>query len=483
MEKLQQRIFSKSGLSIAYRLPKVKAEILHGEYAPEIVNRFFDTVNLQKGLSKILIDFSTALLQVVFGLLLLSIYHPTFIIFGLVLVTILTLIFYFTSPKGMETALKESSSKYETAYWLEEVGRAMNTFKLIGNSNLPILRADKLLQRYVEFRNKHFSVLIFQYKIMIVFKVLIITSLLIAGSVLLINEQISIGQFVAAEVIIVLVINSVEKLILSLETVYDTLVAVEKLGHVMDLELEHVNGSEKVVEAKPEGLKFSMENVIFQPLDADAPLLKGMSLTIEPGEKVIVTGKSGSGKSALLALFSGLYEKFDGKVKINDLSIDMIHLEKYRAMVGDCLEAEQIFHGTIKENILVGRDFDQDELDYILNLVGLKDYIFQLPNDFETMLQPEGKGLSRKLVQSILLARAFVGGPKAMIMENALLHIDDDIKNRVVDFLFNGNWTLLMVSKDESIFPSASQILLMEDGRVAFQGSYEGYQAYLNKNS
>lgn len=483
MEKLQQRIFSKSGLSIAYRLPKLKAEILHGEYAPEIVNRFFDTVNLQKGLSKILIDFSTALLQVVFGLLLLSIYHPTFIIFGLVLVTILSLIFYFTSPKGMETALKESTSKYQTAYWLEEVGRAMNTFKLIGNSNLPILRADKLLQRYVEFRNKHFSVLIFQYKIMIAFKVLIITSLLIAGSVLLINEQISIGQFVAAEVIIVLVINSVEKLILSLETVYDTLVAVEKLGHVMDLELEHLNGSEKVVEAKPEGLKFSMENVVFQPLDADAPLLKGMNLIIEPGEKVIVTGKSGSGKSALLALFSGLYEKFEGKVKINDLSIDMIHLEKYRAMVGDCLEAEQVFHGTIKENILVGRDFDQDELDYILNLVGLKDYIFQLPNDFETMLQPEGKGLSRKLVQSILLARACVGGPKAMIMENALLHVDDDVKNRVANFLFKGNWTLLMVSKDESIFSRASQILLLDDGRVAFQGSHEGYQAYLTKNS
>lgn len=483
MEKLQQRIFSKAGLSIAYRLPRIKAEILHGEYAPEIVNRFFDTINLQKGLSKILIDFSTALLQVVFGLLLLSIYHPTFIVFGLILVTILSLIFYFTSPKGMETALKESTSKYQTAYWLEEVGRAMNTFKLIGNSNLPILRADKLLQRYVEFRNKHFSVLIFQYKIMIAFKVLIITSLLIAGSVLLINEQISIGQFVAAEVIIVLVINSVEKLILSLETVYDTLVAVEKLGHVMDLELEHLNGSEKVVVAKPEGLKFSMENVVFQPLDAETPLLKGMNLTIEPGEKVIVTGKSGSGKSALLALFSGLYEKFEGKVKINDLSIDMIHLEKYRAMVGDCLEAEQIFHGTIKENILVGRDFDQDELDYILNLVGLKDYIFQLPNDFETMLQPEGKGLPRKLVQSILLARACVGGPKAMVMENALLHIDEDVKKRVADFLFNGNWTLLLVSKDESIFSRASQILLMDDGKVAFQGSYEGYQAYLTKNS
>jgi ABC-type bacteriocin/lantibiotic exporter with double-glycine peptidase domain len=483
MEKLQQRIFSKAGLSIAYRLPRVKAEILHGEHAPEIVNRFFETITLQKGLSKILIEFSTALLQVIFGLLLLSVYHPTFIFFGLILVSILFLIFYFTSPKGMGTALKESTYKYQTAYWLEEVGRALNTFKLVGNSRLPILRADKLLQRYIEFRSNHFSVLVFQYKIMIAFKVLIVTSLLVAGSALLINDQISIGQFVAAEVIIILVINSVEKLILSLETVYDTLVAVEKLGHVMDLELEHNHGGEKLIVSKPEGLKFSMENVTFQPQDADFPLLRDLNLTIQPGEKVVVTGGSGSGKSALLALFSGLYESYSGKVKVNDLSLEMIQLEKYRAMVGDCMEAEQIFHGSIADNILVGRPHDKNQLDFILDLVGLKDYIYQLPDDLNTILQPEGKGLSRKLVQSILLARAFVGEPKAMIMENALLYVDEDVKKRVADYLFNGNWTLVLVSKDPAICAYASQILLMDQGKLAFQGNFEGYKAFLNQNS
>jgi ABC-type bacteriocin/lantibiotic exporter with double-glycine peptidase domain len=197
MEKLQQRIFSKAGLSLAYRLPRIKTEIMHGEYGPEIVNRFFDTINLQKGLSKILIDFSAALLQVIFGLLLLSVYHPSFILFGLVLIGILSVIFFLSWPKGMETALKESTYKYQTAYWLEEVGRTLNSFKLVGSTRLPILRADKLIQKYVEFRTKHFSVLIFQYKVMIGFKVLIVTSLLLAGSFLLINDQISIGQFVA----------------------------------------------------------------------------------------------------------------------------------------------------------------------------------------------------------------------------------------------------------------------------------------------
>lgn len=318
---------------------------------------------------------------------------------------------------------------------------------------------------------------------MIVFKMLIVTSLMIAGSLLLINDQISIGQFVAAEVIIILVINSVEKLILSLETVYDTLVAVEKLGHVMDLELEHANESEKIVVSQPEGLKLAMENLIFQPRDADNPLIKDVTLTINPGEKVVVTGGSGSGKSVIMALFSGLYEEYEGKIKVNDLSLEMINLEKYRSMVGDCLESEQIFHGSISENILVGRNCDSNQLKQILDLVGLKEYVYQLPDDLDTMLQPEGKGLSKKCVQGILLARAFVGEPKAIIMENALLHIDEDTKVKVLDYLFKGDWTLLMVSKDPLICSLASKILLMDNGNLAYYGNLEGYQTFLNQKS
>ncbi|MBN7811919.1 ATP-binding cassette domain-containing protein [Algoriphagus sp. H41] len=476
MEKLQQRIFSKSGLSLAYRLPRIKTEIMHGRYGPEIVNRFFDTVNLQKGLSKLLIDFSTALLQVVFGLLLLSIYHPTFIFFSLILIAILGLIFYFSGPRGMETALKESTYKYETAYWLEEVGRTLNSFKLAGGTRLPILRADKLIQKYVEFRVRHFSVLIFQFKVMVAFKVFTVTSLLIAGSLLMINEQISIGQFVAAEVIIVMVINSVEKLILSLETVYDTLVATEKLGQVMDMEMEHHSPDEKIITSSAEGLKFGMENVTFQPHDSFEPLLKGVSLSIAPGKKVALTGKSGSGKSSIIALFAGLYERYGGKVSVNDLSLEYLNLEKYRAMVGEFLELQEIFSGTIRENILMGRDFDDDHLQYLLGLVDLQDYLYHLPKGLDAVLQPHGRGLSKSAANKILLARALVGRPKALFMENDLAELDAEVRARVVDYLFKGAWTLVMVTGDESILSRADEVIWMNAGKLNYQGSYAGYK-------
>lgn len=480
MEKFQQRIFSKSGLSIAYRLPRIKTEILHGKYAPEIVNRFFDTVSLQKGMAKILIDFSSALLQVIFGLLLLSFYHATFILFGLGLFGILGLIFYFTAPRGMETAVKESSYKYKTAYWLEEVGRTLNSFKLVGTTNFPVLRADKLIQKYIEFRSQHFNVLIFQYKVMVAFKVLIVTSLLLAGSFLLINDQISIGQFVAAEVIIVLVVNSVEKLILSLETVYDTLVSVDKLGYIMDLDLEHHEPHEKVVDPSSEGLKFSMENVVFQPEDALVPLLSGVSLSIEPSKKVVVTGKSGSGKSALMALFSGLYEKYQGKVLVNDLSLEYINLEKFRGMVGDFLELQQIFHGTIQENICLGRACTQEQLDYLIELVGLKEFVYQSPLGLETLLQPEGKGLSKTIAHQILLARGFVGSPKALIMENILNYVDPKVKERVIDYIMKGPWTLILISDEPKVQQLADEVIFMDAGKLAFKGNYDAYLTFKN---
>jgi ABC-type bacteriocin/lantibiotic exporter with double-glycine peptidase domain len=480
MEKFQQRIFSKSGLSIAYRLPRIKTEILHGKYAPEIVNRFFDTVSLQKGMAKILIDFSSALLQVVFGLLLLSFYHPTFILFGLGLFGILGLIFYFTAPRGMETAVMESSFKYKTAYWLEEVGRTLNSFKLVGSTNLPVLRADKLIQKYIEFRSQHFNVLIFQYKVMIAFKVLIVTSLLLAGSLLLINDQISIGQFVAAEVIIILVVSSVEKLILSLETVYDTLVSVDKLGQIMDLDLEHHDPQEKVLESSNGGLKFGMENVVFQPADALYPILNGISLTIDPGKKVVVTGQSGSGKSAMMALFAGLYEEYQGNVLVNDLSLEYINLEKFRGMVGDFLELQQIFHGTILENICMGRKHEEGLLTEILELVGLKDYVYHAPLGLNTQLQPEGKGLAKTIAFQIILARGFVGQPKALIMENVLNYVEPIVKARVIEYLMKGPWTLIMISDEAHVQQLADEVILMEKGELAFQGNYEAFKKFKN---
>jgi len=478
-EKLQQRVFSKSALEFAYRLPRIKMEALVGKYAPELVNRFFDTINLQKGLAKLLIDFSTASLQVFFGLVLLAVYHQFFIIFAVVLVFLLYLVFKLTSPRGMQTSLKESSAKYEVAYWLEEIGRTLGTFKLAGHSNLPFSRVDKLVKKYVEYRNGHFAVLIFQYKVMIAFKVLIVVSLLVAGSILLMSDEISIGQFVAAEIIIVLIIASVEKLILSLETVYDTLTATQKIGLIMDMELERNEGIDKSLKNNSQGLHYEFRGLSFTHSNADKPILDRINLEIGAGEKVVVTGKSGSGKSTLLYLMAGLIENYSGNIIINKLPLETLALDKLRSMIGDSLSHQSIFHGTIRENISVGKDADEETLRDIIKLVELDEFVFNLKDDLETVLLPEGKQLSHAVISKIILARSIYCNPKLMLLEEEFNHLNKKDSKKLLDYIFHGSWTLVAVSNQEQTMERADTIIELDQGEIAFKGTYEEYKSYL----
>jgi ABC-type bacteriocin/lantibiotic exporter with double-glycine peptidase domain len=474
-EKLQQRIFTNAGFGFAYRLPKLNTDNLAQKSVPEMVNQFFDAVNMQKGMSKILMEFTTASIQVIFGLILLSLYHPFFILFGIILILILVMIFYFTSPKAMESALKESTSKYKVAFWLEEVGRTMATFKLAGNANLPIFKVDKLLQTYISYRNQHFGVLVFQYKILIAFKVLIVSSLLVVGSLLFINNEISLGQFVAAEIIIILVVNSVEKLILSLETVYDTLTAFEKLGRILDLPMERQEGTEKSLTPEMKGLRFDIHNLSYRSQDMGFKILDDVSFVVEPGEKIVLTGLSGSGKSTLLNLMAGLHDSYEGRININGLPLDAIDLSRYRGLIGDSFTEESIFNGTIRENITLERSIDEEHLLKIIEIVGLDKFIYQLPDGLDTLLQTEGKGLSKSTINSIIVARCLSAQPKVLLLEGLFADMLPDVKKRVLDYILNGQWSVIMISDETEILRKVPRVIELKKGQIRFDGPSDNY--------
>ena len=474
-EKLEQRIFTKTGFGFAYKLPRLKMDELHGQYPPELANRFFDAVSLQKGTSKILIDFSFSMVQIFFGMILLALYNVFFLIFSLILIGLVVLIFYFTSPKGMETNLKVSTLKYKTAYWLEEIARTMGTFKLAGNSKLPFYTVDKLLMAYVDFRNKHFAVLVFQYKIMIAFKALIVTTLLIVGSLLLIDNQISIGQFVAAEVIIILIVSSVEKLILSLDVVYDTLTATEKIGLIMDMPIERQEGTEKSLTANSESLQFQVRNLSFKSKDASFEIIDDLTFDMNAGEKVILTGKSGSGKSTLMYLISGLFSDYRGKIIINGLPIDTMNLDRLRSYIGDSLSHQSIFHASIYENITLKKDIDDVHVREILQMVGLKEFIYKLPKDWDTVLLPEGQGMSKSTISRIVLARCLVNNPKALLLEDMIAYFEPEEKERIVNYILTGPWTVMMISENADTIKKFPRVIQLDHGKLVFDGSSEVY--------
>ena len=472
-ELLQRRIFTRASFEFAFRIPRFKSEALSKFYAPELINRFFDTLTIQKGLSKVLVDFSSSSLQIIFGLILLSFYHPFFVFFGITLLGLISLIFIITGPKGLRTSILESKYKYEVAHWLEELARVMGTFKLAGNTELPLTKTNGLVNNYLKFRKEHFSVLIFQFSNIVAFKTLITAGLLILGSILVINQEINLGQFVASEIIILLVLSSVEKLILSMETVYDVLTGTEKLGQVTDIPIENDEGIDLEQLDLSQGVAVEASGLSYRYADAEGPSLHQIDLKIDAGEKVVITGRNQSGKSTLLSLLSGLYNNYQGSIMFNGIPLRDCNMMSFRSIVGDNLKMQDLFSGTLQENITLGREIPVVDILESIKQVGLNPYFRNLPEGLNTMIKPEGLGLSASEKQKIIMARILVQKPKLIITDQVLDVLDFEDRKRISDLLSaeDSGWTLIAVSNDPLLLGNCNRIITMEDGRIVEERS------------
>ena len=469
-ELLQKRIFTRASFEFAYRIPRFKFESISDHYAPELMNRFFDTLNVQKGLSKILIDFSSSILQILFGLTLLSLYHPFFVFFGIILIGLISLIFFVTGPKGLKTSIMESKYKYQVAHWLEEMARVMGTFKLAGRTDLPVKKMNEYVGNYLKYRKQHFRVLIFQFSNIVAFKTIITGGLLVLGSALVIKQEINLGQFVASEIIILLVLSSAEKLILSMETVYDVLTGLEKLGQVTDLELEGEDGIDlEEISNEKEGIAVELSGLTYKFPGSSDFAIDHLDLKIEAGEKVCITGVNQSGKSTLIALIAGLFNKYEGSMLYNGIPMGDINIMSLRSVIGDNLNLQDLFLGTLEENISVGKqEVTVDHMLWAIESVGLNEYFKHLPKGLSTMIKPEGSGLSSSIKQKIILARTIAELPKMVVMDNALVGLDYEDRKRIGAILTGKEnyWTLIAVSNDPILMNKCDRVITMEHGRI-----------------
>jgi ABC-type bacteriocin/lantibiotic exporter with double-glycine peptidase domain len=443
------------------------------------MNRFFDTLSVQKGLPKILIDFSSATLQVVFGLFLLSLYHPYFILFGVVLVILVYLIFRLTGKRGLDTSLRESKHKYEVAHWLEEMGRSMGTFKLAGHTNLPLEKTDNLVSNYLKARKQHFRVLVIQFINMVSFKVVVTAGLIILGSFLVIDQQINLGQFVAAEIIILLIMNSVEKLILSMETIYDVVTSIEKMGFVTDLPLEEHEGIEEDYLHMNKGMAVSLKNVSYSYPDSQKPVIADIDLDIKSGERLCISGFSNSGRSTLIRILGGIFLDFKGSVNYNGIPISNLNVEHLRSFIGDSFHEENIFKGTVLENITLGRpNISIEHVMQVADRLFMLEFIQELPGGFNTILEPEGKNLPDSMVSKIILARSIVCNSRLLVVTDHLNKLMPDERKSIMNYLTDkaNPWTLIVVSNHSEIAAQCDRVVLMKDGRIINDDIFEAIE-------
>lgn len=476
-ESLQQRIFTRSAFEFAYRIPRFKTEAIFKSYAPELVNRFFDTLTVQKGLPKILMDFSEAILQILFGIILISFYNSAFLVFGLCIVFILLFIFWITGRRGLETSLKESKYKYQVAHWLEEIARTMYSFKLAGTTKLHLEKVDDLTVNYLNARKKHFRILLTQFISIVSFRTIITGGLLILGSLLVMDGKINIGQFVAAEIVIIQVMGASEKLILSMDTIYDMLTALEKIGAVTDIELEDDEGIDfEEINNVDKGIKIKATNLSYQFPDAHEPLLKNLNFEIKMGEKICIAGYNSSGKSTLLQIISGLYENFTGALTYNDIPRDNLNINSLRYYIGNYSPQDDLFDGTLLENITMGaKSVSLKDVTEAINKVGLQDFIDNLPKGYNTVIEPLGGRMSRTIIKKIILARGIVHRPRLLAMEELLAKFERTERDNIIDLLTDKKqkWTLVVVSNDAALAAKCDRVFVMKDGRIIDEGSFK----------
>ncbi len=462
VECVQRRLFVRVVADYAHRLPRLKLDAFDQRYGPELANRFFDILNLQKSLAFLLLDGVALVVTALIGMAVLAFYHPFLLGFDILLLLMITFILFVLGWGGVRTSLHESHAKYDVAAWLEELLRCLRTFKFAGGQQLALEKADQLAGGYVTARRQHFRVVWRQTVFSLGLQVIASTALLGLGGYLVINRQLTLGQLVAAELIVALVVASVAKLGKYAETYYDLMAGAEKLGLVTDLPLEREGGESlssgesltnggRGIDVRVHGVERASHRTLPTPTDWH----------VAPGERVAVVGPPGSGKTTLFEMLCGLREPGHGVVEMDGIDTRGVSLEQMREQVV-LVEGTGIFTGTVIENVRVGRPhLSPGDVREALRVVGLVGAVHDLPHGLDTPLTPGGGPLSASQTLRLTMARALVGRPRLLLLDGVLDALDlrecPDLLPRLFDR--SAPWTLLVASTNPAVIGMCDRVI------------------------
>lgn len=461
-ELVQRRLFARVAGDLAFRLPRATTESTDGVYVPELTNRFFDIVTVQKVAAQLLLDGLGLILNAVIGMAVLAFYHPWLLGLDLMMMAAIAFIIIILGKGAVNSAIKESKHKYYMASWLEDISRCPTIFRTDGGADLALERTDRMVHEYLEARQKHFRILMRQILFALGLQAVASTALLGVGGWLVIDGQLTLGQLVAAELIVTVVVGAFAKLGKHMESFYDLLAAVDKLGVLFDLPTERHDG---IMEMTSGGSALLKIDRVGHVKDSDRSRLhEKVSLTVKPGESAAILGCSGSGKSTLLDLVYGLRFPTSGNVTVDGFDPQDVRTDIFRRQVG-LVKRSEVFHGTLEENIHLHRAYvTSADVRRVMEQVGLYDPMLRLSAGFDTRLNGDGAPLSGTQRDLLCLARAMAGKPRLLLVDGLLDGLSDGELEAALSALLNAEqpWTLVVATGRQSIASRCQQILKLE---------------------
>ena len=464
IERIQQKLFYRYAIDYTEKIPNLKIDQLAYKGLPELVNRFFDVQSLQKSLSKLLLDLPIASIQILFGIILISFYHPIFILFGALLLTIVLLILKFTGKNGLLYSKEESTYKYKFVAHLELLAKNFITFKFRENNTLPLQKTDELVSSYLKSRTQHFNVLQIQYWSLIYFKLFTTIAMLLAGVVLVINQQINIGQFIATEIVILTIINAVEKIVINLDQVYDALTAIDKIGIITDKESEQNTGN--LVLEENEKIDLALNEVSFSY--GEKQILTQSNLHIPFGQKVSIAGTREAGKFTLLKLIASLLPVQKGMYTINGKNIQQYQLNALRSAISISTLDDALFTGSLIENLCFTKEIaDKNKLEQLLDLFDLMAWINAHPDGVYQSIEAN-ESWSYKLIRKLVLVRSLYSANRMLLMQDPTNGLEPKYAERLLNYITQlSHTTCIITSSDELVTKhTAFEHYLLSNGQL-----------------
>jgi ABC-type bacteriocin/lantibiotic exporter with double-glycine peptidase domain len=447
-ELIQRRIIVRIAGDLSYRLPRVAARALDHVHAPELVNRFLDSVTLQKNTAFFLLDGINVVVATLIGLVLLALYHFYLMIFVVILIVVVCVAVWPLGRRAVKTAIDESLCKYNLVGWFEQVATYPYMFKGRGGYEMAYQRTNELAAEYLMARRQHFRVVIRQFSGLLFISVVASVALLILGVVLVLQQQLTLGQLVASELIMSSIVASIIKLGKKLETWYDTMAATDKLGHLLDLETETEAGESVAIESRGAGMHVEA-NAISYGYHADHPIIDKLSFKLAPGVRACVCGDQGSGVSTLLDLCFALRHTDQGYIRFDGMDMRAWHLETLRNSM-QILRFNEFVSGSVVDNLRLGRaDITMDEIHFALKEVGVLDACLKHADGLDTQMQIGGSPFSTRQRVSLLIARALVQKPRLLMIDEILDGLDPENLERLTKIVFDRErpWTVLIATR------------------------------------
>lgn len=475
VETIQQRIFAHISLDLAYRLPRLRVEAYDVNKGTDLVNRFFEVLTVQKTAAVLLLDGFAIALQSAMGLVLLAFYHPILLAFDVLLVLGMSIV-WLPARRATATSIDQSKAKYAVAAWLEEIVRNPVVFKLSQGNDYALSRADAVTKDYLLSRKSHFRILIQQIGGILFIQAFISALFLGLGSILVIKNQLTLGQLVAAEIVVTMVISGFAKFGKYFETLYDLTASIEKLGNIFELPLETEDGEMNGTQVTGEGLQITLKKLSFKYEKNLAFTFSDVDLNVRSKARLGINGANGSGKSTLFDILLGFRFPTSGAVEISGIDLRVINIQEMRKHIALVRKAE-IFDGSIIENIRVGREgISIDDVNRALSQVSLLEEISSLPDGLLTDLTGSLNPLSAGQAQRLMIARALVGNPKLLLLDEALESIDEETKTKILKVLFNPTapWTLILATRDSQELSYCEEVFSLHEGHLFRSSSVGG---------